>query len=77
VAAGKVADLVLLDADPLADIGNTRSIEAVVLRGRLFRRAALDSLAGRGGPVGQTGRAVPDSTELRDTVTRRPSTLRF
>ena len=77
VAAGKVADLVLLGADPLADIGNTRSIEAVVLRGRLFRRAALDSLAGRGGPVGQTGRAVPDSTELRDTVTRRPSTLRF
>ena len=47
VAAGKVADLVLLGADPLADIGNTRTIEAVVLRGRLFRRAALDSLEGR------------------------------
>jgi hypothetical protein len=47
VAAGKVADLVLLGADPLADIGNTRTIEAVVVRGRLLRRAALDSLAGR------------------------------
>jgi imidazolonepropionase-like amidohydrolase len=51
VAAGKVADLVLLGADPLADIGNTRRIEAVVLRGRLFSRAALDSLAGRVGAV--------------------------
>ena len=47
VARGMVADLVLLGADPLADIGNTRTVEAVVLRGRLFRRAALDSLAGR------------------------------
>jgi imidazolonepropionase-like amidohydrolase len=44
VATGKVADLVLLDADPLADIRNTRSIRAVVLRGRLFGRGALDSL---------------------------------
>jgi imidazolonepropionase-like amidohydrolase len=44
VAAGKVADLVLLDADPLTDIGNTRAVRAVVLRGRLFAGAALDSL---------------------------------
>ncbi len=44
VAAGKVADLVLLDADPLADIRNSRSIRAVVLRGRLFGREALDAL---------------------------------
>jgi len=52
VAAGKVADLVLLDADPLADIRNTRSIRAVVLRGRLFGRAALDSLLrSAGGPA--------------------------
>ena len=31
VEAGKIADLVLLDADPLADIHNTRSVRAVVL----------------------------------------------
>jgi imidazolonepropionase-like amidohydrolase len=44
VQAGKVADLVLLDADPLADIGNTRRIRAVIANGRLLDRAALDAL---------------------------------
>jgi imidazolonepropionase-like amidohydrolase len=44
IESGKVADLVLLDADPLDDITNTRRIAAVVLRGRLFRRGDLDAL---------------------------------
>lgn len=44
IEPGKVADLVLLDADPLTDITNTRRIAAVVLRGKLFPRAGLDAL---------------------------------
>lgn len=44
VEAGKVADLVLLDADPLADIRNTRRIRGVVANGRWMDRAALDAL---------------------------------
>lgn len=44
VAAGRRADLVLLSADPLQDITKTRSIEAVVLGGRLLRRAELDAM---------------------------------
>lgn len=44
IAPGKRADLVLLDADPLADIRNTRRIRAVVHRGRLYDRQALDRL---------------------------------
>lgn len=44
VEAGKRADLVLLDANPLADIRNTQKIRAVVLGGRLLDRPALDSL---------------------------------
>ena len=44
IAPGKRADLVLLDADPLRDVRNTRRIDAVVLDGRLLRRRALDAL---------------------------------
>ena len=44
VAAGKFADLVLLNANPLDDIGNTRKIEAVVYRGKLYDRNALDAM---------------------------------
>ncbi len=44
IEVGKTADLVLLDKDPLADIHNTRAIEAVVLNGKLYPRAALDAM---------------------------------
>ncbi len=43
VAVGKNADLVLLDADPLADIGNARRIRAVLMGGRLYDRDGLDA----------------------------------
>jgi len=36
VAPGKVADLVVLDRDPLADIRNTLAIERVMSRGRML-----------------------------------------
>jgi imidazolonepropionase-like amidohydrolase len=36
IARGKLADLVLLDANPLSDIRNTRRIAAVVADGRYF-----------------------------------------
>jgi imidazolonepropionase-like amidohydrolase len=44
VDVGKAADLVLLDADPLADIANTTKIRAVIVRGRLLDREALDRM---------------------------------
>jgi imidazolonepropionase-like amidohydrolase len=44
VEAGKDADLVLLDANPLDDIQNTTKIRAVVAGGRLYDRAALDRM---------------------------------
>ncbi len=47
VAKGKVADLVLLDGNPLVDIRNTRRISAVIANGRLFDRPALDQLLNR------------------------------
>ena len=48
VAAGKVADLLLLDADPLADIRNTQRIFAVVLDGRVIERAEREALLAAG-----------------------------
>jgi imidazolonepropionase-like amidohydrolase len=44
VETGKLADLVLLDANPLEDIDNTRRIRAVVASGRFFSRADLDAM---------------------------------
>jgi imidazolonepropionase-like amidohydrolase len=44
IEPGKLADLVLLEANPLEDIRNTQKIHAVVADGRLYRRADLDKL---------------------------------
>jgi hypothetical protein len=44
VTVGKMADLVLLDANPLDDISNTRRIHAVLLGGRLHDRQGLNAL---------------------------------
>jgi imidazolonepropionase-like amidohydrolase len=44
IAVGKIADLVLLDANPLSDIGNTRRIAAVVVNGRLVDAKAREAL---------------------------------
>lgn len=44
IETGKRADLVLLRANPLEDIRNTRQIAAVVLHGRWLDRTTLDAL---------------------------------
>ena len=44
VTPGRAADLVLLDADPLADITNVRRIRAVMIGGRVLERADLDRM---------------------------------
>jgi len=44
VEAGKRAELVLLDTDPLADIRNTQRINAVITGGRIYRRPSLDKM---------------------------------
>ena len=44
IEKGKLADLVLLDANPLDDIRNTQKIAGVVANGRYFSRADLDKL---------------------------------
>jgi len=48
VAAGKNADLVLLDANPLDNIQNTQKIRAVIVRGEVLDRSRLDALLNSG-----------------------------
>ena len=44
IETGKRADLLMLEADPLADIRNTRRIAAVLVRGRLLTRPDIDRM---------------------------------
>lgn len=47
VQSARIADLVVLDANPLMDIANTQRIHAVIQGGRTFDRSALDSMLAR------------------------------
>ena len=64
IAPGKLANVVLLDADPLADIRNTDRIAAVIVNGRLLDRAALDEL------LAGAERAVQDASPPRTHADR-------
>lgn len=44
IEAGSIADLVLLNANPLENIRNTQKISAVISNGHLFNRAELDGI---------------------------------
>ncbi len=44
VEVGKSSELVLLTANPLTDIANTRTIDTVITRGSVLDRTALDSM---------------------------------
>jgi imidazolonepropionase-like amidohydrolase len=44
IEKGKIANLVLLDADPVSDIRNTTKISEVFLGGKEFDRPALDKM---------------------------------
>ena len=44
IEKGKLADLVLLNANPLENISNTKKIEAVVVNGKLLQRKDLDAM---------------------------------
>jgi hypothetical protein len=59
IEVGKLADLVLLDDDPLTAIANTTHIAAVVANGRLLERTELDGLLHAAKQVNATPAARP------------------
>ena len=44
IEVGKLANILLLNENPLENIENTKSIEGVILRGKMLDRMALDDL---------------------------------
>jgi imidazolonepropionase-like amidohydrolase len=46
VEAGKEADLLLLDKNPLDDISNTKSISGLMINGKWFDKQRIDQLLG-------------------------------
>ena len=58
IEAGKLADLIILDKDPLADIHNTNSIKFVMKNGRLYNADNLNETV--------TGKRQLDRTEWSD-----------
>ena len=59
LAPGYRADMVLLGANPLDAIGNTRAIDAVVLRGRMLDRARLDAILAAVRDTNDRSRRIP------------------
>lgn len=55
VAPGMVADLVLIDGDPLADIRNARRISSVVVNGRYLDRQTLDAMLAKAERLARDG----------------------
>lgn len=81
VAAGFVADLVLLEADPRNDLSALRSIRAVVLRGQLITRAEIeateDLIAERSESATHPFRGAAPVPEWPDVGWRRSFLLRL
>jgi hypothetical protein len=44
VSAGKIADLILLDENPLTNISNTQKIQTVFVHGKVLNKAALNNM---------------------------------
>jgi imidazolonepropionase-like amidohydrolase len=56
IAPGMIADLVLIDGDPLSDIRNVRRISGVVANGRYLDRAALDGMLATAEQLARSGK---------------------
>jgi imidazolonepropionase-like amidohydrolase len=46
IAAGKIADMVLLDGDPVRDIRDIRNVKGVILRGRIVNPRSVEKALG-------------------------------
>jgi tetratricopeptide (TPR) repeat protein len=68
VEEGKIADLVLLDADPIKDIAKTKKIAAVVVGGKLYSRSSLDEMLAK---IKTLANQVPIAEVILKTITEK------
>lgn len=73
VEKNKRADLVLLDANPLADIRNTRKIAAVIMNGRYYSRRDLDAMLAQAAALAEASTQPSPPTPKVATVHSTPS----
>lgn len=71
VEKGKIADLVVLSANPLDDINNTRKITAVIFGGRMFDRATLNRMLNSVPSAQGTGAQPVANQALRQELLKR------
>ena len=64
ISVGKLADLIILNADPLEDIRNTRKIRYVMKGGRLYDGDTLDQIWPEARPYGPRPWAVKDDARM-------------
>lgn len=71
IEPGKLADLLLLDADPLDDVLNTRRISAVVAGGRYLHSSALEALRSAAGGSGEERIVAAEASSSVGETARR------
>ena len=64
IAGGKLADMVILDANPLEDIRNTNTIRYVMKNGRLYEGETLDEVWPRQRPLAAAGWKTEEPVEV-------------
>lgn len=68
IEAGKLADLVLLDANPLTDINNTRKIAGVIVNGKWLPRTKTDAMLA---DLSKRNTAAKEQFDWKTTINRR------
>lgn len=69
VEPGKLADLVLLDENPLTDIRNTRKIAAVFVNGKWLEKAKIRTMLA---DLAKRNTALRDMFDWKKTISKRP-----
>jgi adenine deaminase len=69
LAPGKLADLIVLDANPLDNIRNTEKISMVMVNGRLYDAATLNEIGNYNRPRGKFWFETPGSQNIGSGMT--------